>query len=629
MAYSVNFLTGLITIPLSDLVWSVGNTYELALSDFHGELRRIEAEPTEGLWALQILDHTSPKTISGVTYAPFDELDPFYSIQFAGSPDAVILKGSNNNILDVYDFNGVSVAPNNSAGLQDLSTLLSAAYNGEVAISTTRGQAGTSIPIGTRHRPSSNWSDTHTIADKNGINIIRVLESMDIDSTADFSDGHNFLGANPIAVVINILPEASVSNCLFGNAQITGTLDNYNTVRDAGVYDLLAINGILHQVTIIGKISVASGGLLTLLDSHSGVAGGGLGQTAEIDLGLNGSLRNSNYTGGINLTNFTGGGDVSMDVNGRVIVESTCTGGDIYIRGNAWVTDESGPGCTVHDQTINAVLNKILNSVGHMDQAIFIDIEKVDVGDGSINYPFNGISNAVDYAESKNIKKLITYTDMTIDRQLKNFVIIGVGTPVIDCNDHNLDGSEIFRCVVTGAFTGSVITQECNLLGGTFSGYAENCGIQKNFAIPDGGTGRLKNCSTMEEGLIEPDISFGIGSNLIISGHAGGLSLSDMTDTEVIAKILISVGKVTIKSTCTSANKIIIGGISEFINESNLPVVDKTINPNEFQDIWDAHYNKRDRDVNTNIVDLYSRDKLSVKQQWQSNSDYSLMDPIV
>ena len=393
MAYSVNWITKLITIPLSDLVWSIGNTYELALSDFHKEVRRLEAAISEGLWAPQILDHTSPKTISGVTYAAFDEIINGYTLQFAGNPDAVILKGSNNNILDVYIFNGVSVAPNNSTGLQDLSTMLASAYQGQVCVNFSTGQAGTSVPIGTRSRPSNNWVDAQAIFHSLGINRIQCLDSVIIDSTAQY-EGHEFQCDNPLKHVITILPDAGVQGCVFRNANLNGTLDGDNVVRDCAVTNLVAISGVMHNSAITGTVNVESGGQLTMLNCHSGVAGGGAGQTAELDMNGDGSLRNSAYTGGLNMINVTDGGDISMDVQGRVIIESSCTGGDIYVRGDCWITDNSGAGCTVHDQTMNKMVNELWNMTGlDPDDAMVIgngkyistelDISVIDNGNGS------------------------------------------------------------------------------------------------------------------------------------------------------------------------------------------------------------------------------------------------------
>lgn len=388
MAYSVNWVTRLITIPLSDLVLAVGNTYELALSSFHKEIRRLESDFTEGLWAPQILDHTSPKTISGVVYAAFDEIitSNGYTIQFAGNPDAVILKGSNNNILDVYVFNGVSVAPNNSTGLQDLSTLLASAYSNEVCFSLSKGIQGVSVPIGTRSKPSNNWTDLEEIADRNGISRVRVLESVELDATTILTDGHEITSDNALTSVVNVLPEAQIVNCTFNNLTLTGTLDGNNVVRDCAVFDLYAIQGILHQAAIVGDISVQSGGLLTMLDCHSGVAGGDPTQTAFINMGVNGSLRNSNFTGGMTLTNYAGGGAISCDIQGRAIITDTVTGGDIYIRGDCLVYDYSGPGCTVHDQTSNKKINEMWNKAG-LDRE-----DPMVIGNGFYNSALLGIA---------------------------------------------------------------------------------------------------------------------------------------------------------------------------------------------------------------------------------------------
>ena len=117
MAYTVNWTTRVIEIPSTDLVPVINNDYQLDMSSFHIEIRRLEWEFTEGLWAPQILDHTSPKTIAGTTYAPFDEIINGYTVTFDVSADRVDLVGSNNNIIDVLNYNGVSVVPGNSAGL--------------------------------------------------------------------------------------------------------------------------------------------------------------------------------------------------------------------------------------------------------------------------------------------------------------------------------------------------------------------------------------------------------------------------------------------------------------------------------------------------------------------------------
>lgn len=118
MAYSVNWLTKVVSIPSADLALVSGTRYQLHMSDFLSEIRRLEAAFDGGLWAEQILDHTNAKTLAGTTFAPFDEIINGYTIQFTGVATRVDLIGSNNNIIDTLIANGVSVVPSNSAGLQ-------------------------------------------------------------------------------------------------------------------------------------------------------------------------------------------------------------------------------------------------------------------------------------------------------------------------------------------------------------------------------------------------------------------------------------------------------------------------------------------------------------------------------
>jgi hypothetical protein len=92
---------------------------------------------------------------------------------------------------------------------------------------------------------------------------------------------------------------------------------------------------------------------------------------------------------------------------------------------------------------------EILTYVKQIEQYVFVDADALTNGDGSARSPFNNVTDAKDFAEATfaeatGIKKIITYADLTIDRTLKNFVIIGVGTPIIDTNNQDLDGSEFY-----------------------------------------------------------------------------------------------------------------------------------------------------------------------------------------
>ena len=119
MSYTVNWITKVITIPTTDLTLVSGTRYSLLMSDFLAEIRRLEWQPDEGLWAIPILIHTNTKfDFVGVDYAPFDDIINGYTVQFTGIATRVDLLGSNNNIVDVLIPTGIAVVPINSAGLQ-------------------------------------------------------------------------------------------------------------------------------------------------------------------------------------------------------------------------------------------------------------------------------------------------------------------------------------------------------------------------------------------------------------------------------------------------------------------------------------------------------------------------------
>jgi hypothetical protein len=117
MAYAVNWVTKVVSIPASDLVLVSGTRYRLEAPSFTAEIRRLEWGFSDGFWAAQILERDNTRfDFSGVDYAPFEKVVNGYTIEFVGGMTRVDLLGSNCNIADVLIANGVTVVPSNSAG---------------------------------------------------------------------------------------------------------------------------------------------------------------------------------------------------------------------------------------------------------------------------------------------------------------------------------------------------------------------------------------------------------------------------------------------------------------------------------------------------------------------------------
>lgn len=121
MAISVNWATGVITVPQADLTFISGTLYEMDTDVFRLALKALEAG-VEGMPFADTHAHNTEVTVAGTTFARTVEILAPYSVTFTpNSQWSVRLVGSNNNIFDVengvLNQNQVQVIPGNSAGL--------------------------------------------------------------------------------------------------------------------------------------------------------------------------------------------------------------------------------------------------------------------------------------------------------------------------------------------------------------------------------------------------------------------------------------------------------------------------------------------------------------------------------
>jgi hypothetical protein len=117
MAYQVDWAAKSIYIPLADLIFEGGSVYTLRLyNDFRKEIRRLEWEFSEGLWAPQIMSYTDPLTFSGITLSAAIQIINGYTITFEDAAVDVLLREANSNLVDVTVRNQVRPIPFNTAG---------------------------------------------------------------------------------------------------------------------------------------------------------------------------------------------------------------------------------------------------------------------------------------------------------------------------------------------------------------------------------------------------------------------------------------------------------------------------------------------------------------------------------
>jgi hypothetical protein len=363
MTISIDYSIFNIFVPRADLV-EVQNTpsfvYQLNLEWFYRQVADLQDDQAGAPFETAV-ENTAPVNVGGVVLARVIQVINGYTVEFEDGQYAVNLTAANTNLQDVAIVNQVSIRPSNSAGLQDLSTLLTSAYNSTVYVDVANGQPGTVIPLGTRQFPSNNLDDAVAIANNNSLSTISFLNSTTLADT-DFSAGYKFTSDSLASTILTINPAAQIAACSFQDIQVTGTLDGMNDFVDCIIGDIFYTNGTLRRCGLAGTIYLGGGSQCTIVDCYSNISGGGVGQFVSIDMGGNGnSLAMRGYAGGANISNWDGtSGAVSIDLNsGRIIVANTVTGGVITIRGVGDVVDNSTGTAVVQDLTINNSLDEI------------------------------------------------------------------------------------------------------------------------------------------------------------------------------------------------------------------------------------------------------------------------------
>jgi len=359
VAITIDWPTGVITVPKADMVLIQSSPTEirqLNLDTFRLILKDLEDDEAGMVWP-KTHNHNTALNVGGVILARTVEIINGYTVTFEDGQYAVNLVGANSNVGDRVNVNQVSVRSANSAGLQDLSTILSSAYNGEVCVDINSPNSGTDVPVGTRGTPVNNLADAKRIADIENAHVIRILRSMTI-SDVDFSDGYRFVTDSPVTEQIIVAPSANIRNCDFEFVNISGTLDGNNIYRQCVLGDVSYTSGFVFQCSLNGTVTLEPDALLGALDCFSNTLAGQ--PNPKIDFNGSGQLLLRNYSGVIELLNHTDdslNGDVCIDMSsGVVIIRDSCTAGFIPVRGIARVQDESTGTCDVRDLTVNGLV---------------------------------------------------------------------------------------------------------------------------------------------------------------------------------------------------------------------------------------------------------------------------------
>jgi hypothetical protein len=222
---------------------------------------------------------------------------------------------------------------------------------------------------------------------------------------------------------------------------------------------------------------------------------------------------------------------------------------------------------------------------GQVDRIIHINTELVPLGNGYQQTPWNNWADAIDDAEAQALLKLEVLADATVDRQIKNFEIIGVDNPTLDLNGQDMSGSFVSRLSITGAMAGNLNATEIAIFNAS--------GLSGIFlTVSAAGTLAVQNNADFLMSRVGPAIaaqpwtlSMTLGGPSVAAVHniTGGVILTNMDNVGDVAHLLFAQGEVTIDSSCVEG-EVVIGG-TVVINDNSGPNCTVTIIGKEHE-IW-------------------------------------------
>jgi hypothetical protein len=352
---SVDWGTQVIFIPKSYTQFVSFGTFEirqLDIDQFRLDLKTLEAGMV-GIPHLRTHTHNTTVEVGGVTLARVVNIVNGYTITFEDGSYGVNLVGANSNIADVTNLNSVQIRSANSAGLTFSEEINNQSYLGaRVYVNTVGfGLPGTQFPRGTPTSPVDNWGDANIIA------VTRNFDSYnlegDITFTNDDLSSTNWYGVSPITAIFNSVGSTlPIIDSTFQRVTVTGSFSGLTSYVDCtlgGQYGFDGFNGAAYNCGLATDIVLESGDLNTVMfrDCYSSIAGT---QTPIIECSeiTNTGVNFRGYNGGLQINGFGDTNNMSLDIStGAVIIDSTCTGGTIVVRGVATLEDNSGSGCTV------------------------------------------------------------------------------------------------------------------------------------------------------------------------------------------------------------------------------------------------------------------------------------------
>ncbi len=310
------------------------NTFRLALKDIEDNAGGVPFVDTHR--------HNTIVTVGGLTLARVVEIINGYTVTFEDGQYSVNLVGANSNIGDRVNANQVSVRSYNSAGLTSSPLIEYSSFNNAVTIDVDNGTSGTLFPTGTLLQPVNNLADALTIAAYRGFSKFHLLSDLTIATGATIDEYHFH---SDEWVVVTVEPGVSLENTVFEGVSLYGEMSGvWNVLIDCWIYDITNFSGwvrggSMESVALsVGTIGAEFGGLSyfdDIVPMYPGV-------TSTLTMNTDTSVSFTGCSDIVTVESMTTGSLLEAGLlGGTLIVDSSCTGGDITVLGAGVLTNNS------------------------------------------------------------------------------------------------------------------------------------------------------------------------------------------------------------------------------------------------------------------------------------------------
>ena len=294
---------------------------------------------------------------------------------------------------------------------------------------------------------------------------------------------------------------------------------------------------------------------------------------------------------GIQITTdgLTGGSDNLFQAGDEIVVEGYALS---PIAPSAFTSVSYSTSVAPSIQSITTMENQIAEIHGQVQREIYVDTSALTNGNGYQQTPYDNWTDAVDDAEANNIKNLVVLADATVDRQIKNFVIRGVGEPTLDVNSQIWEKNELHDLNITGTIGGTDGSHyhHCHILTGVtgLSGDLHNCGFAGTITLRAGATSSIIDGYSNVAGLNRPTIDVGGGGCAVsIRDYRGGLVIAGADNVADEVTVSMAMGRLQLAADNTDGT-ISVRGSCHFEDLSAGSTVETggLLEPNQVREIW-------------------------------------------